>query len=184
MGGSKLGDVLQILGNLGLIVGLVLVGIQIYQNTEIAKMQMVHQDFIAAEARLQMMAGENPAQVWARALSDPTSLTQEEHVVLDNILKLHLGHLQKLVRLQELGFELIDPKQSTYINGMAYFLSSTYGESWWEENNNLIEPTVAQAISQALDRYPDNYLKLEIERLNAVIAERVSRSDRPQRTAG
>ena len=47
---NRLVDVLGLLGNLGLILGLALVGVQIYQNTEIARMQMVHQDFLAIES--------------------------------------------------------------------------------------------------------------------------------------
>lgn len=86
---------------------------------------------------------------------------------------MHLSHLNKLVRLQELGFELVDPEQSGYIGGMAYFLSNTYGESWWEENNGLTTAVVRNAISKELDQYPDNYLKVELEDLDAVIADRL-----------
>ena len=51
----------------------------------------------------------------------------------DNYINAHLSQLQKLIRLKKLGFELIDPEASTMVAGMAYYLSSTYGESWWSE---------------------------------------------------
>ena len=171
---GKVAGWLQVAGNLGLIFGLVLVGVQIYQNTEIAKIQMVHNDFSAIGARYEMMVGENLAQVWAKAISDPSSLTLDEHVVVDNILKAHLIHFSKLVRLQELGFELVNPSESSYVAGMAYYLSSTYGKSWWDENRNLVRPTVQEAISRELDLMPDNYLRSEVENLSMVIKERLN----------
>lgn len=172
---NRLLDVLNLLGNLGLILGLALVGVQIYQNTEIARMQMVHQDFLAIESSYWSMAGENPAEVWAKALSDPGSITKHEHIILDSILKARLAHLQKLVRLKELDLELVDPEQSQGIGTMAYVLSSDYGESWWAENQGQLPPALQEAISQALNRTPDNYLVSEIENLDAVIAERITR---------
>ena len=96
------------------------------------------------------MAGENPAEAWAKALSDPGSITQREHIILDNVMKARLTHLQKLARLKELDLELIDPRQSQGISSMAYLLSSTYGESWWAENKGQVPPDLSKKPSRTL----------------------------------
>ena len=48
MSDGKILGWLQATGNIGLIVGLVLVGVQINQSTQIAKLQMTHDGWLAS----------------------------------------------------------------------------------------------------------------------------------------
>ena len=68
---------IQIIGNLGLLAGLILVGVQIQQNTTAVRAQMLS-DQMAASIQLRLtIAGENPASAVARAIDEPDKLTAE-----------------------------------------------------------------------------------------------------------
>ena len=170
-------DWMQFAGNAGLIVGLILVGVQIRQNTEIAQMQMVHDSWLATEARHMMMIGENPSPVFAKAIYEPAALTEDDHIVLDHILKAHAMHVLKLARFKELGFELINPVESGSIGGMAYYLDSVYGKAWWAENRDWFDPEAAKAISAVLAARPTDSLQREIQEINNAIANQMAADD-------
>ena len=85
MDSSKLNNYLQILANFGIVAGLILVGVQINQNTRIAAADMTNRAYeVAAQYHLTMM-GENPMKAVAKAATKPEELTDEELLVLERI---------------------------------------------------------------------------------------------------
>ena len=83
MDSNKLSNWLQVAGNFGLLAGLVLVGFQINQNTEIARTDLTARGHeLAMEMNLALM-GENPTVALTKAATDPESLTDEELVIVD-----------------------------------------------------------------------------------------------------
>ena len=78
MDSNKISNWLQVAGNFGLLAGLILVGFQINQNTEIARTSLTARSFeLAMQMNLSRM-GENPEVALAKAATDPESLTDEE----------------------------------------------------------------------------------------------------------
>ena len=83
---SKISNYLQILANFGIVAGLVLVGIQINQNTKIAAADMTSRAYeLAAQYHLAML-GENPMEAVATAATEPEKLTDEQLLVLERII--------------------------------------------------------------------------------------------------
>lgn len=137
---SKVGNWLQIIGNFGLIAGLVMVAVQIKQNTEIAQAQLISESYrTAMEVPLGLM-GENPAKAWSKAIHTPEELTNEDLVVLDaNLLKgwLELSRIEILVDSGYAGG--VDAPAQLYAWD---YLGHTFGSNWW---NTRGEWTVAPA---------------------------------------
>lgn len=82
---SKITNWLQIIANLGIVGGLILVGIQINQNTEMAQADQrarVYEQVIQYQIA---MMGENPSKAVATASANPSELTDEELLVLRRI---------------------------------------------------------------------------------------------------
>ena len=78
MDSNKISNWLQVAGNFGLLAGLVLVGFQINQNTEIARTSLTARSFeLSMQMNLTRM-GENPEVALVKAATDPASLTDEE----------------------------------------------------------------------------------------------------------
>ena len=82
MQASNISGYLQLLANFGIVAGLVLVGIQINQNTKFAATDMTSRSFeLAAQYHIATM-GENPMRAAALAATNPDELTDEELLVL------------------------------------------------------------------------------------------------------
>jgi hypothetical protein len=74
---------LMIIGNFGLLIGVVLVIIQINQNSELIREQLDHATW-TDDLNLQLaLMGENPSAAIATAIENPSTLTVEEMRVLD-----------------------------------------------------------------------------------------------------
>lgn len=131
---------LQIAGNFGLIAGLVLVAIQINQNTEIARAQLVSESYRAQmEVPLALM-GEEPAKSWSRAIHAPEELTDEDLVVLDAMLFKGWLNLSRIEYLVDLGYGggVEEPAKLFAWD----YLNHPFGMNWWETRSDW---TVAPA---------------------------------------
>ena len=104
MDSTKLVNWLQILGNFGLIAGLVLVAAQIQQNSEITEAQMVSEDRALAVTLRLAVLGENPAMVMAKAIDSPGELTTEDMFVLQAFEAANYYHKSRNEMLHRVGF--------------------------------------------------------------------------------
>jgi hypothetical protein len=103
---DKLKRRLTLGANIGVLSGLILVALQINQNSEIAKAQLAN-DYYLADMQLELsMMGENPIQAWVKAVYSPEDMTQEDTAILDRYFNFGLVQLNRLRKLEELG--LID----------------------------------------------------------------------------
>ena len=82
MESNKIGSWLQLIANFGLLVGIVLVGIQINQSNAIAAASAGSGYFQQYQDYLVAGMGENPAVVRAKAIFEPENLTAEDIQVL------------------------------------------------------------------------------------------------------
>ena len=134
MDSSKLANWLQILGNLGLVVGLILVAVQINQNTNIAKAQL-YSDGLRNAMNLDLaMMGENPAAIWAKGQSNQEQLTGEEFAVLNAVVNYFWKGIIRTESLAAMGLPTISAKinASNFVNG-PYGIGDNFGHAWWGE---------------------------------------------------
>ena len=95
MESSKLGNWLQVGANIAILAGLILVGVQINQNTELTRLGFYSSeetDYLSMGA---MQSGDTLAGAWAKAIDDPESLSTAEMVQLDGYLQNILHQLQR-----------------------------------------------------------------------------------------
>ncbi len=166
MDSLKAGYWLQILGNFGLVFGLILVAVQIKQNTDIAKAQMLNDQWIAGQHTYLARMGENPAASLARAINTPNDLTDEDLIVLDAILAETFLRVSWLEALQDRGFELYDLSGPAI--GFADEIGTEFGAKWWEIARDpdsygsvpatWLAPRLTRLIDDALERRgPEHY---------------------------
>jgi len=141
-------DWLQIVANVGLIAGLILVGLQLKQNSDLLKTQLLYEEsgrFISSE---QAMYGEEPARVWAKSIETPRDLTLEEIRIVDAYLYNTVEHWRATRMLAKEG--LLDDEdewQFRVKNDAQYFLGNEYGRAWWSVYRAEIEMTSSDLIA-------------------------------------
>lgn len=162
MNSEKMGNWLQILGNFGLIAGLVLVAVQIQQNTTATEAQMIS-EAIAARNEFQLaIVGEDAAEALAKAIDDPANLTTKELIVLKNLQMANYIHRVRNERIIELGYSTLRGP-SDLSNATVYeYLGNSFGMAWWQETSSEglwrgAAPMTASAIEVELTKLGDKH---------------------------
>ena len=103
MKAGKIGEWLQVIGSFGVIFGLILVALQIQQNTVLVRAELVSN---ASDAWINIDASkqsENFASVLAKSIVNPQELTTAEILELDGYLFTYIDQLDRDRDLYNLG---------------------------------------------------------------------------------
>jgi hypothetical protein len=121
---------LTIAANLAVLGGLILVAIQIRQNTAITRAQVAN-DYFMADMQLELaMMGDNAAASWIKAVYTPDELTPQDAAVVDRYLNYGFVQIQRLERMNELG--LADDRWQDRISYLRWHLGNEIGRRWWD----------------------------------------------------
>lgn len=150
MTSEKLGRWLTLAANFGVIAGLILVAVQINQNTQITKAQMANDYFLADMALELAMMGENPAAAWNRAVYAPDQLSSEDAVVLDRYFNYGLVQLHRLQEMDKLGMAYEGWQER--FDYLGWHLGNEAGRRWWESVRNDYPPEFRDRIDGILAR--------------------------------
>lgn len=136
MNSSKLSDWLQIAANIGIIAGLILVGLQLNQNSKLLKTQMLYEESGRLVALETQMIGELGAEVWAKSISDPQNLTLAEQRVMEALLWSYIEQLRSTRLLGELGLLEDAEWRARVESDTDFYLGNQYGRAWWAAFKN------------------------------------------------
>ena len=129
---DKLNRWFTMLVNLSVLAGIVLVAIQIQQNTDITKAQMANEYYLL-DAQLELtMMGESPALSLEKAIYFPYELNQEDAVILDRYFNFGILQLQRIRKMIELGVadEELYQERARYL---IWHLGNEAGRRWWNQ---------------------------------------------------
>ena len=166
MSSDRLSNWFQIFANVGLIAGLVLVGLQLKQNSDLLKTQLLYEEsgrFIASE---HAMYGEEAARVWAKSIESPRELLLEEIRIIDSYLYSALEHWRAIHMLAQEG--LLDDEEEWQIrvrDEAPYFLGNEYGRAWWSvyrEETKITSPDLIALVDEVLEEDPEGTLRYQM----------------------
>jgi hypothetical protein len=101
---------LTIIGNFGLLVGVVLVVLQINQNSDLTREQLEHSIWTDSLNYHLTMMGDNPAAAVAEAIENPAALSLEDSRVVDAYLLYWALLESRNILLQQRGMYIRPPK--------------------------------------------------------------------------
>jgi len=145
---GQLNSWLGIVANLGVVAGLVLVALQIRQNTQTTKAQVAN-DWFLADMQLELaMMGENPAATWAKAIFTPDDLDDHEAAILDRYFNFGLVQIQRLQKMHELG--VADAEWMERASYLSWHLGNEVGRRWWGHFRKGFPDDFARMVDQIL----------------------------------
>jgi hypothetical protein len=131
MNSQKVANWVQVSANIGILLGLALVFLQIRQNTDILKTQMLFEESHRTVEAEYVMIGENGAEAWAKAITAPNELTLTEQRVVEGYLWGALEQWRYTYTLSQQG--LLEEQWKNRVNSeVSYFLGNPYGRAWWK----------------------------------------------------
>ena len=136
MAAKKLGDYLGVLGNLGLILGLFLVGYQIKQTNDLAKAQMVNEGYALGMAADVAFIGEQGAEVLAKADYQSSDLSDQDILVLERWFRMLLGQQMRNTHMREVGLAVTSDAFGAW--DLAFDINSAFGRMYWDASKDDI----------------------------------------------
>jgi hypothetical protein len=119
--------------NIAVLAGLVLVAIQISQNSSLARTALINEGNVVSNQIWANLMGENPGQVIARAIECPERMTYADFMAMDAFLFSNMNMLYRDYQLTQEGlFTSSDWKAS--VDAYAHwYLGNTFGRVWWDQ---------------------------------------------------
>ena len=128
---SKLNERLQTAGNVGIIVGLLLVGVQLSQNSDLLKTQLLYEESRRITELESQYIGENAADVWAKSIEHPEELTLAEQRIMEALLWTYVEEWRGINMLAELGLLEDNEWRKRIENETLFVLGNRYALAWW-----------------------------------------------------
>ena len=146
-------DWFQIFTNLGVILGLIVLVYQINQSHQQAEAQMVVESIQTSFASYQLVVGENPAPVLAKARSKPAELTFEERVVLDAFNRSVLLDVAMRYWMADIGIWNTDGAwRGLAVSHVNQNLAYPAGREWWSRNRDKSLDGVRALVDEGIQR--------------------------------
>ena len=176
---EKLNKWLQVSANIGIVLGLVLVGFQLKQNSELARIQLLYEESNRAIELETEVVGEQAAEVWAKSIESPEDLTLAEIRIMEALLWSFMEQLRGTYRLAELGLLSEEDWRRRAEGEVTFYLSDPYSRAWWRnysDGNSSLPEDVRRVVDEVIasdDSMVQNYitrpqrmLRQEMEMLN------------------
>jgi hypothetical protein len=139
--------------NVGVLIGLVLVVVQINQNTRMARTAYKSEGNVVANQTWTNLMGDRPGDVIEKSIECPEELTYSDFMALDAFLFTAVNMLYRDYQLAQEGlFSESDWKRSidTYVH---WYLANPFGRAWWdEEAKGFFPQEFAAYIADRLDK--------------------------------
>lgn len=148
---GKLNSWLQVSANVGIVLGLVLVGVQLKQNSDLTRIQLLYAESQRAVDLELEVVGERGADVWAKSIEDPENLTLAEVRIMEALLWGFMENLRGTYRLAEMGLLEEEHWRKRVESEVTFYLSDRYSRAWWR-NYGTPGGSVPEELRLAVDR--------------------------------
>lgn len=147
---------LQIAANVGILGGLVLVGFQLQQNSEILQAQMMSAESRSVIDQEMQVIGEQGAAAWVSAMSDPKNVSAEHHRIMEAIFWSAVESWRHIEELSNLGLADVDPRTRVTQEAPWYF-GNSYGRAWWitRREESALSDELKVVVDEAVKKYPN-----------------------------
>ena len=149
MKAGKIGDWLQVIGSFGVIFGLILVALQIQQNTVLVRAELYSN---ASDAWINIDASkqsENFASVLAKSIVNPEELTAAEILELDGYLFTYIDQLYRDRELYNLGV-FDTPLESQVRGSLSDYFGNDFARAWWAETKWKFDFDIVEVIDKEM----------------------------------
>ncbi len=170
---GKLGQWLQVSANIGILAGLILVGLQINQNTELMRLSFYSTEEDGYLTMGATMSGETLAAAWAKAIEEPESLTTAEMVQLEGYLQNVWVQIGRRDYLYEEGLYEVSA-ESNIVWAAERIFGNTFARAWWlEKSKNVVgeRDHLRNAMDQAIAALDDNAQAQKFDNIRRTIAK-------------
>ena len=147
---------LYLIASIGILVGLVLVAIELNQNTDQLKLQLAFQTTQKLFENNRDLLGDNPTPAIAKYITNPEDLTYEEFLIANAYVLNLLNEWEDRFFVYQAGL-ISDRDWKRHIDeNVGWTLGNRFAQKYWQIAKAGYEPEFAQYIDQALTNIDEN----------------------------
>ena len=170
MKAGKISEWLQVIGNFGVLAGLILVAVQIQQNTVLVRAELLSNEWDAWISIDASKQSERFASVLAKSIVNPQELNAAEILELDGYLFSYIDQLIRDRELYDLG--VFDTPLETQISGsLSDYFGNQFARVWWEETKWKFSLDIVEIIDREMEKISVTQDIDYIERIKATLSE-------------
>ena len=133
MESSKLGYWLQLWANVGILAGLILVALQMRQNEDLLRYQLLKQEGDSYVSTEMAIAGEDYAGVWTRIQMDPHNADLQDMRIMESSLwGLSVYKWLNNYQLYSVGLMTEQQWKSAIDTDVGFGFGNPYARGWWD----------------------------------------------------
>jgi hypothetical protein len=117
--------------NIAVIIGLFLVVLELNQNSELTRVELVNEGNAIENELWQSLMGQVPKDVIAKSIECPEKLDLSDYVVLDSYLYTGMNLVYRSYELAKEGFFTPEDWKSEVDNYAHWYLSGEFGKAYW-----------------------------------------------------
>lgn len=172
MNADKLNRWLSLGANIGVVIGLLLVAMQINQDAALTRAQLFSDHTDSRREWSQAMMGPNPMEVVAKSIERPQDLTLAELHIMDSYFIGAINEIRRLEVLRAAGLDV-----DTSIEGLEnFFFGSEFAKVWYERYGNEKElPVVRERIEAVNPRFVIDFFDAVLEEVGNSGGQQLSR---------
>jgi uncharacterized membrane-anchored protein YhcB (DUF1043 family) len=142
--------------NVGILVGLVLVAIELNQNTNQLRLQLTFQANQKIFENNRELIGSNPTPTIAKSITNPENLTYEEYLTASAYVLNMLNEWEDRYFIFEAGLISETDWKDHIDENISWTLGNRFAQKTWQITKSCFEIKFAQYVDQALVNIDDN----------------------------
>ena len=153
---ERLNSWITLLANVGILAGLVLVAMELNQNTDQLALELEWQINQRMIENNRDLLGDNPAPIYAKSVTTPEELTYEEFQVAGAIVFNFLNVWEDRFFLYQKGL-LSEQEWKDYVDDdIAFTLGYPFAQEFWRSTKTMFEPELVRYVDEKLPNVDTN----------------------------
>ncbi len=161
--------------NIGVVIGLIILTIEVRQNASLTRATLETNGVELTQNYLEQMIKPATAEVFARSITSPETLTPADIVILDNLLASQVQVWWQLILLEQEGLVPKARVARAISNQAPYYFGSPFAQKWWEMETVGWEGTELRELADPIIRNIDpSFIE---KRLNILLSSASEKGD-------
>ncbi len=131
MDSDRLNRWLTLGANLGVLVGIIILAVEIRQNSSLARLQFSDDRRATWQQGELVVFGDSIAEVWEKSVLNPESLSLAETRILDAYLAFQLTNSTRVFELEKAGLLEVGATKQWMQNNLPFFFDTEFAKTWW-----------------------------------------------------
>jgi hypothetical protein len=118
--------------NLGVLVGIIFLAVEIRQNSDLARLQFLDDRNATWQQGELVVFGDSIAEVWEKSVLNPESLSLAETRILDAYLAFQLTNSNRVLEQERAGLVEVGTTKQWMQDTLPFFFDTEFAKTWWE----------------------------------------------------